>query len=69
MPHEIKHSGKSMAQRAADRLKPSAGQGAGDVQFTHGSSPNRVVTTIHHAAGHVPVRDVRNKDIKTTAKD
>jgi hypothetical protein len=38
-----------MAQRVADRLKPSAGAGAGDVQVTHGNSPNRTVTTIHHS--------------------
>jgi len=39
----------SMAQRVADRLKPSAGKGSGDVQVTLGSSPNRTVTTIHHS--------------------
>jgi hypothetical protein len=39
----------SMEQRIADRLKPSAGDGAGDVQTTTGGStaPNRVVHTIH----------------------
>jgi hypothetical protein len=38
----------SMEQRIADRLKPSAGDGAGDVQVTTGSTaPNRVVHTIH----------------------
>jgi hypothetical protein len=58
----------SMAQRVADRLKPSAGQGAGDVQVTHGSSPNRTITTIHHAAGHVKTRDVRNVDIRSASK-
>jgi hypothetical protein len=41
----------SMEQRIADRLKPSAGAGAGDVQITKGSSPSRTVTTIHHCAG------------------
>jgi hypothetical protein len=38
----------SMAQRVADRLKPSAGAGAGDEQCTTGKSPTRTVTTIHH---------------------
>jgi hypothetical protein len=38
----------SMEQRIADRLKPSAGAGAGDIQITSGNSPNRVVHTIHH---------------------
>lgn len=54
----------SMAQRVADRLKPSAGKGSGDVQVTHGASPNRVVTTIHHAANHVKPRDVRDTNIR-----
>jgi hypothetical protein len=68
MPHIKLTSGKSMAQRVADRLKPSAGQGSGDMQVTHGSSPNRTVTTIHHAAGHVKTRDVRNVDIRSASK-
>jgi hypothetical protein len=38
----------SMEQRIANRLKPSAGEGAGDVQTTTGTSQNRTVTTIHH---------------------
>jgi hypothetical protein len=38
----------SMEQRIADRLKPSAGAGAGDVQVTKGTSPSRTVTTVHH---------------------
>jgi hypothetical protein len=37
----------SMSQRISDRLKPSAGAGAGDEQVTKGSSPNRTITTIH----------------------
>jgi hypothetical protein len=52
MPVEIKTRSdqpSSMEQRVANRLKPSAGAGAGDVQVTHGNSPNRTVTTIHHS--------------------
>jgi hypothetical protein len=40
----------SMAERINNRLKPSAGADAGDVQVTRGSSPNRTITTIHHRA-------------------
>ena len=43
------HHPRSMQQRVADRLKPSAGAGAGDEQVTTGNSPNRVVTTVHHS--------------------
>jgi hypothetical protein len=69
MPHEIKTSRDhpaSMAERVNRRLRPSAGEGSGDVQVTRGNSPNRTITTIHHAAGHVPVRDVRDKSIRET---
>ena len=38
----------SMEQRVKDRLKPSAGAGAGDEQVTTGSGPTRATTTIHH---------------------
>jgi hypothetical protein len=70
MPH-IKTSPDhpaSMAQRVADRLKPSAGKGSRDVQVTKGSSPTRTVTTIHHSANHVKPRDVRDTNIRDTAK-
>ena len=40
----------SMSERINNRLKPSAGADAGDVQVTRGSSPNRTITTIHHRA-------------------
>jgi hypothetical protein len=49
----------SMAQRIADRLKPSAGKDSGDVQVTQGNSPNRTITTVHHSANHAKPRDVR----------
>jgi hypothetical protein len=51
MAVEVKHSGKSMDQRVADRLKPS-----GDPRAEHhtqqGSGPTRVHHFIHNA-GHV----------------
>jgi hypothetical protein len=42
---------RSMKERISNRLKPSAGAGAGDEQVTTGNSPNRVVTTVHHSGG------------------
>jgi hypothetical protein len=42
------HAGGTPQERIANRLKPSAGAGAGDVQTTTGSGPNRVVHTIHN---------------------
>jgi hypothetical protein len=47
------HAGGTPEARIANRLKPSAGAGAGDYQVTKGSSPNRTVTTGHHSAGHL----------------
>ena len=44
---EIRHPGKSMEQRVADRLKPSCD--SGDVRTTHGTGPTRTVTSIHHS--------------------
>jgi hypothetical protein len=46
---EIKHSGKSMAQRVADRLR-SSGDGSGAEGVTHGEGPTRTATHIHHNA-------------------
>jgi hypothetical protein len=43
---EVKHSGKSMEQRIADRLKPSCGDA--DTVVTHGTGPTRTATAIHH---------------------
>jgi hypothetical protein len=45
------HSGATAEQRIANRLKPSAGDDAGDVQTTKGTGPTRTVTSIHHS-GH-----------------
>jgi hypothetical protein len=51
MSVEIKHSGKSMEQRIADRLKPS-GDPRADHHAVHGTGPTRTHTFIHHP-GHV----------------
>jgi hypothetical protein len=48
---EVKHSGKSMEQRIADRLKPS-GDPRADHHAVHGTGPTRAHTFVHHA-GHV----------------
>jgi hypothetical protein len=46
---EIKHSGKSMEQRVADRLKSSGDVGHADVHAVHGTGPTRAHTHIHHS--------------------
>jgi hypothetical protein len=38
----------SMEARINKRLRPSAGEGAGDEQVTKGTGPTRTVHTIHH---------------------
>jgi hypothetical protein len=43
---EIKHSGKSMEQRIADRLKPSTSPEA-DIHTQQGSGPTRVHHAVH----------------------
>ena len=50
MPDVIQ-SGKSDAQRVADRLKPSAGSpDTASTQVTHGTGPTRTVTTVHRGS-------------------
>jgi hypothetical protein len=44
---EVKHSGKSMEQRIADRLRSSCDPGA-DIHSKQGEGPTRVHTAIHH---------------------
>jgi hypothetical protein len=51
MAVEVRHSGKSMEQRIADRLKPS-GDPRADHHAVHGTGPTRTHTFIHHP-GHV----------------
>jgi hypothetical protein len=55
MAVEVKHSGKSMEQRIADRLKNS-GDPRADHHDVHGTGPTRTHTNIHHA-GHVYSKD------------
>jgi hypothetical protein len=50
---EVKHSGKSMAQRVADRLKSSGAGANPDWMTKHGDGPNRTITHGHNA-GHPP---------------
>jgi hypothetical protein len=48
---EVIQTGKSDAQRVADRLKPSAGSpDTASTQVTKGSGPTRCVTTIHRGS-------------------
>ena len=44
---EIKHSGKSMEQRVADRLKNSGAGANPDHSVVHGTGPTRTHTNIH----------------------
>jgi hypothetical protein len=46
---EIKHSGKSMDQRVADRLKNSGDTAHADNSVVHGTGPVRTHTNIHHS--------------------
>jgi hypothetical protein len=46
---EIKHSGKSMEQRVADRLKNSGDAAHADHSVVHGTGPTRAHTNIHHS--------------------
>jgi hypothetical protein len=46
---EIKHSGKSMDQRVADRLKNSGDTAHADHSVVHGTGPTRAHTNIHHS--------------------
>jgi hypothetical protein len=44
---EVKHSGKSMEQRIADRLKTSGDSAHSDHHAVHGTGPTRAHTHIH----------------------
>jgi hypothetical protein len=46
---EIKHSGKSMDQRVADRLRNSGDAAHADHHNVHGTGPTRAHTNIHHS--------------------
>jgi hypothetical protein len=45
---EVKHSGKSMDQRVADRLKNSGDTDHADHHNVHGTGPTRAHTNIHN---------------------
>jgi hypothetical protein len=55
-----------MEARVNNRLKNS---GSGDVTVKNGDGARRTFHNIHFAAGHVAVRDTRNKTIRQMAKD
>ena len=57
---EVKHSGKSMEQRIADRLRNSGGEEV-DHHAVHGTGPTRTHTNIH-LRGAVHQRGADNKD-------
>lgn len=50
---EVKLTGKPLAQRITDRLRPS-GEGTNpSVVVQKGDGPTRTITHVHHAAGHL----------------
>jgi hypothetical protein len=49
---EIKHSGKSMEQRIADRLKNSGDTAHADGSVVHGTGPTRTHTNVHYSRVH-----------------
>jgi hypothetical protein len=70
MPH-IKTSPdhpSSMAERVAKRLRNSGDVKHADVTVQKGSSPTRTFTNIHYSPGHVKPRDVRDTNIRDTAR-
>jgi hypothetical protein len=50
---EVIQSGKSDAQRIADRLKPSCSPDAVTTYVTIGSGPTRTVTSIHRSGQNI----------------
>ena len=70
MPH-IKTSPdhpSSMAERVSKRLQPSCDVKNADEYVVKGTGPTRTASAIHHSANHVQPRDVRDRNIKDTAK-
>jgi hypothetical protein len=63
------HAGGTPEARVSNRLRNSGAGAKPDTTVTKGSGPTRTHTNIHGAAGHVAVRDVRDRNIKQTAKD
>ena len=57
----------SMTDRVNKRLQNSGGDRA-DVTMKNGDGARRTFHNIHFAAGHVPVRDVRDVNIRDAAK-
>ena len=49
---EVGHSGKSMEQRAADRLKPSGDTENADHLVQKGEGPTRLRMEVHHSRVH-----------------
>jgi hypothetical protein len=68
---QVKHSGKSMEQRVADRLKNSGDAAHADHSVVHGTGPVRTHTNIHntrnqqYGEGHPGEGDVfgRKRDV------
>ena len=63
------HAGATLEARISNRLRNSGAGANPDVTVQKGTGPTRTHTNMHLAAGHVPVRDVRDRSIRETAKD
>jgi hypothetical protein len=60
---EVRHSGKSMEQRIADRLKPSGDAAHADHHAVHGTGPTRAHTFIHHSRNQQEGPDAKGTGI------
>ena len=62
-------AGATPEARISNRLRNSGAGAKPGVIVQKGEGPTRTHTNIHLAAGHVKVRDVRDRDIRQTSKD
>jgi hypothetical protein len=60
---EVRHSGKSMEQRIADRLKPSGDAAHADHHAVHGTGHTRAHTFIHHSRNQQEGPDAKGTGI------
>ena len=65
---EVKHSGKSMEQRVADRLKNSGDVQHADHHAAHGTGPTRAHTNIHNTRNQCYGEDHPAKGTSSVAR-
>jgi hypothetical protein len=64
---EVHHSGKSMEQRVADRLKNSGDAAHADHSVVHGTGPTRAHTNIHNSRNQTYGEGRQGEDINAIA--